>query len=106
MSAALEVTRARRFPVGAEVGNDGVTRFRVWAPAHSAVYLACEQADGSPRPHTAMNAESGGYFSLDIPDAGAGTRYRYRLGADSYPDPASRFQPEGPHGPSEVIDPS
>lgn len=35
-----------------------------------------------------------------------GTDYRYRLdGGDGYPDPASRFQPEGPHGPSRVIDP-
>ena len=36
-----------------------------------------------------------------------GTRYRFRLdgGDHLYPDPASRFQPDGPHGPSEVIDP-
>src|SRR5439155_16852125 len=42
-----------------------------------------------------------------IVQAEAGTRYRYRLGDDDrgYPDPASRFQPEGPHGPSEIVDP-
>jgi maltooligosyltrehalose trehalohydrolase len=40
--------------------------------------------------------------------AGDGSRYRYRLDLDNrlYPDPASRFQPEGPHGPSQVVDPS
>ena len=43
-----------------------------------------------------------------IDGVGAGARYRYRLdgGTDTYPDPASRFQPEGPHGPSEVVDPA
>src|SRR5581483_10562776 len=39
--------------------------------------------------------------------AGAGTRYRFRLdgGERLFPDPASRFQPDGPHGPSQVINP-
>jgi maltooligosyltrehalose trehalohydrolase len=42
-----------------------------------------------------------------MPQAGAGTLYRYSLdgSATHYPDPASRFQPEGPHGPSQVINP-
>ncbi len=36
-----------------------------------------------------------------------GTRYTFRLdGGDAFPDPASRFQPEGPHGASQVIDPA
>jgi len=55
----------------------------------------------------ALDAEPNGYFSGINPDAAEGSLYRYRLdGGDSYPDPASRFQPDGPHGPSEVIDPS
>ena len=38
---------------------------------------------------------------------GHGARYRFRLdGGDAFPDPASRFQPEGPHGPSQVVDPT
>src|SRR5262249_54933834 len=47
-----------------------------------------------------------GYFSGEAP-VGAGTRYSFRLDgqSDLLPDPASRFQPDGPHGPSEVIDP-
>ena len=40
-----------------------------------------------------------------VPGLGAGTRYRFRLdGKESYPDPRSDYQPEGPHGPSEVVD--
>jgi maltooligosyltrehalose trehalohydrolase len=52
-------------------------------------------------------AEADGYFSGILPQARAGTLYRYSLdGSEThYPDPASRFQPEGPHGPSQVIDP-
>jgi malto-oligosyltrehalose trehalohydrolase len=53
-----------------------------------------------------MARVGGGWFEQVVPEAGAGTRYRYRL-ADglAVPDPASRFQPDGVHGASEVIDP-
>ena len=63
---------------------------------------------GEARPHLVeMKREPDGYFSAVVAEAGAGTLYRYRLDGEDYlyPDPASRFQPEGPHGPSEVIDP-
>src|SRR6185503_9952696 len=50
--------------------------------------------------------EADGYYSALVPDAGAGTRYRYVLDGDALADPASRFQPEGPFGPSEVADPT
>ena len=50
--------------------------------------------------------EGHGYFSALVPGVGAGTLYRLRLDAKGeFPDPASRFQPEGPHGPSQVVDP-
>ena len=57
---------------------------------------------------TALEREADGYFAGLVANAGPGTRYRFRLDgdADLYPDPASRFQPEGPHGPSEVVDPA
>jgi maltooligosyltrehalose trehalohydrolase len=81
------------------VTDDGVG-FRVWAPAHEEVAVVC---DAGQFP---LEGERGGYFSGVIKDARAGTRYKYRLGnAGEFPDPVSRFQPEGPHGPSEVIDP-
>jgi maltooligosyltrehalose trehalohydrolase len=56
---------------------------------------------------TGLAPAPGGYFSGFVPEAAAGALYRYRLdGAPPlYPDPASRFQPDGPHGASEVIDP-
>ena len=51
-------------------------------------------------------AQDAGYFEGFAQQAAAGTRYRYRLdGNGLFPDPASRFQPDGPHGSSEVVDP-
>jgi maltooligosyltrehalose trehalohydrolase len=54
----------------------------------------------------ALAAEPGGYFAGTLADARAGTRYRFSLdGGPPLPDPASRFQPDGPHGASEIVDP-
>jgi maltooligosyltrehalose trehalohydrolase len=94
----------RRLPVGAEfMGADG-THFRVWAPAARSVEVI---DDAGQLGATALQREEGGYFGGTLADVRPGLRYRLRLdGAGSFPDPASRFQPEGPHGPSEVIDPS
>jgi maltooligosyltrehalose trehalohydrolase len=90
----------RRLPVGAEITSGG-THFCVWAPRRKAMSVVIENGGEHP-----MRAEDHGYFSLLLPHCAAGTRYRLRLdGGDSFPDPASRFQPEGPHGPSEVVDP-
>jgi maltooligosyltrehalose trehalohydrolase len=60
------------------------------------------------RPDLELEPEPGtGWFSGFSPAAAAGDLYRFRLdGGDSFPDPASRFQPEGPHGPSRVVDPA
>ncbi|HSK10385.1 MAG TPA: malto-oligosyltrehalose trehalohydrolase [Vicinamibacterales bacterium] len=101
----------RRLPVGAEVVRGGGVHFRVWAPDHAAVTLVVagdgrggsEAAGGIP-----MKREAHGYFAVMVPDAHAGTLYRYRLPGHEglLKDPASRSQPEGPHGPSRVVDPS
>ena len=92
----------RRLPVGAEVVPEGV-HFRVWAPRRERVEVVFE--DG--RPAVELEPEQGGYFSGLAEGAEAGALYKYRLdGGDAFPDPASRFQPEGPHGPSQVVDPS
>src|SRR5256885_9000516 len=91
----------RRLPIGAEVQADGGVHFRVWAPRRKSVHVVTERSDAALAP------EGNGYFSAVIPSAAGGTLYRYRLDrANAFPDPASRFQPEGPHGPSQVIDPS
>jgi maltooligosyltrehalose trehalohydrolase len=64
------------------------------------------EADPS-RPAFALAREEDGYFSGRAAGAGTGARYRYRLdGEGTYPDPWSRFQPAGPHGPSQVVDPA
>lgn len=92
----------RRLPIGAELLDRG-GRFRVWAPAHAEVEVVLH-ASGDSFP---LQAEDDGYFSALIPGVKSGTLYRFRLDGEEtlYPDPASRFQPGGPHGPSQVVDP-
>lgn len=83
---------------------EGGTRFRAWATAARRLEVLIDSgaAAGCHRLH----AEAGGFFSGLIRGVVAGDRYRYRLdGNHCYPDPASRFQPLGVHGPSEVVDP-
>ncbi|HMF16751.1 MAG TPA: malto-oligosyltrehalose trehalohydrolase [Gemmataceae bacterium] len=78
------------------------TRFRVWAPQARTVEVIVE-GRGS---HALQKAADGTFGSL-VPGVSAGDRYRYRVdGKGPYPDPASRFQPEGVHGPSEIVDAS
>ena len=84
---------------GAVVDDSGVT-FRVWAPAQKSVALALDE-----QKEIDMQPEDGGYFSVRVKDARAGQRYRYRIQQGLRADPASRFQPEGPLGPSEIVDP-
>jgi maltooligosyltrehalose trehalohydrolase len=96
----------RRLPVGAEVMSDG-THFRVWAPRRKRVSVVLEDAEGEPTKEIELMAEAEGYFSGGSPEVSAGARYRYRLDdAGLFPDPASRYQPAGPGGPSQVVDPS
>ena len=97
---------ARRFPVGAECRAGGGVDFRVWAPKRKNVRIILEDGPGSPGA-VQLEAEADGYHQGFSPEAGAGTLYRFELDHDPvrYPDPVSRFQPEGPHGPSQVVDP-
>src|SRR5262245_43144231 len=94
----------RRYPAGAEIAPDGGVHFRVWAPARRKVVVVLEPPESSTHE---LKAESNGYFARAIPDLKTGTRYRFQLDDEAalYPDPASRFQPYGPQGPSQVIDP-
>ncbi len=52
-----------------------------------------------------LESEGDGYFSAYAPRARPGMLYQFRLDSGVFPDPASRFQPEGPHGPSAIVDP-
>src|ERR1051326_2676208 len=99
--------RKRRYPIGAEVIDENKTDFRVWAPKARGLDVVVEGGANSNRVFHALTPEADGYFSGTI-DIGVGTRYRLRVDTDEncYPDPASRFQPDGPHGASCIIDPT
>jgi len=85
---------------GALPEDDGTT-FRVWAPSADSMMLLREGAAPVP-----MEPTGDGTF-VTRTEAPPGTRYWVeRNGEDRFPDPASRFQPEGVHGPSQVVDPS
>src|SRR3954465_2340384 len=92
----------RRLPVGAEPLPGGGVHFRVWAPRVREIAV---EIDGGPP--IALKAEADGYYSGLVPEARPGLRYGFRTDTLDrlLPDPASRFQPEGPHGPSEIVDP-
>jgi maltooligosyltrehalose trehalohydrolase len=94
----------RQLPVGAELTDDASeTHFRVWTPQRKSVNVRFEN---SHQP-VALVCEGNGYFSGFAAGIQAGATYKYELdGGEAYPDPAARFQPSGPHGYSEVIDPN
>jgi maltooligosyltrehalose trehalohydrolase len=82
---------------GAQLNREGVT-FRLWAPAAERVELILDRAQ-------AMRPCPEGWYEITVPDAAAGTLYRYRIdGEIEIPDPASHYQPDDVFGPSEVID--
>jgi maltooligosyltrehalose trehalohydrolase len=100
-SGMSELQIKRRYPIGAELTGDGRVHFRIWAPKAKTLEVAI---DGN---FHELTSQPNGYFSGAVA-AKAGTLYRFRLNGEGnlYPDPASRFQPEGPHGPSCVVDPT
>lgn len=85
-----------------EVSSNGGVSFCVWAPTAKKVELVVK--DGVSH---AMNRDERGYFVLQTTAVKVGDLYKYRVdGKGPFPDPVSRFQPEGPHGWSEIVDPS
>jgi maltooligosyltrehalose trehalohydrolase len=93
---------ARRFRAGAELQPGGGADVRVWAPACRRVELVFPGIERA----LDMERDGGGYFRVFDPGARAGGRYWFRLDADRLrPDPASRWQPDGPHEPSAYVDP-
>jgi maltooligosyltrehalose trehalohydrolase len=90
--------------VGATPIDKNVTQFRVWAPYADSVAIRLIDQNMVMVP---MQADARGYFYATVEDIGSRDRYRYVLGGvKERPDPASRYQPEGVHGPSAVVDPS
>lgn len=104
----------RRLPIGAEVLPDGGVSFRVWAPKRKSVQVVVNRDANDRKPAFACDLEmeegesaEQGYFSVVVSDARAGMCYGFHLDGDSrvLPDPASRFQPRGPAGLSQIVDP-
>ena len=96
-------SEARRFAVGAEPQPGGGVHFRVWAPAPESISLVIER-NGQPQ-ELRLETGPGGYRDVFVTDAAEGTRYWYRVNGDLLPDPASRYQPDGPFAASQVVDP-
>ena len=93
--------RKHEMPFGAEIRDDGTARFRLWAPKASSVSLQLTSLERA----LPMSKFDKGWFEL-VTEAGAGAQYSFKINNQQLvPDPASRFQPSGVHGPSEVIDP-
>ena len=93
------MSAARIYPVGAEMISAGEAHVRVWAPDHERVTLVIDSRS------VALDGEAGGYFGGQVV-AKPGSRYGFRFEGDDkvYPDPASRSQPDGPHGLSAIVD--
>lgn len=90
-------------PIGAQITGRGV-RFRVWAP--EAEQVAVVVYDDAPITHALERDDERGYWSAEIAGLAAGTRYAFSInGGDPRPDPASRWQPDGVHAASAVVDP-
>ncbi len=88
-------------PIGAELIAEGETRFRVWAPRSKSVEVIFENEQRG----FFLDSEADGYFGGIAKGVSSGARYKYSMDAsEAYPDPASRYQPEGVHGPSQVVD--
>src|SRR6266850_3991604 len=98
----------RRYPIGAEIISKNETHFRVWAPKANTLDVVLEPSSerSVERTFHPLTQERDGYFSGTV-TCGVGARYRFRLNRSEnfHPDPASRFQPDGPHGSSYVVDP-
>jgi maltooligosyltrehalose trehalohydrolase len=78
--------------------------FRLWARAGARIELILEGEFA--RPPISMSPDENGIYRVYVDGAGTGTRYWFQIdGAGPFPDPASRFQPLGVHGPSQVVEP-
>jgi len=97
--------RNHAMPFGTTLTDDGVL-FRLWAPGVGAVALLLDDHEAQPM-HAVEDDEQGGWYELNQPTAHAGSRYAFLLPDGlKVPDPASRFNPDDVHAPSEVIDPA
>lgn len=95
---------SRKPSLGAWIEGES-THFRVWAPTATAVDVVSRD-DARPSRRLALERRPDGTFQGDTPNFRPGDLYGYRLdGHGPFPDPASRSQPLGVHGPSRIVDP-
>jgi len=89
--------------IGVHYLGDGTCEFAVWAPLRTTVDLLI-LSSGSETVYP-MKKDDRGYWHSTVDGVSEGTQYLYRLDGDiKRPDPASQFQPDGVHGPSQIID--
>jgi maltooligosyltrehalose trehalohydrolase len=93
----------RVFTQGAELTGRGVS-FRTWAPGKNTASVVIFDENNSIVRELPLEREATGYYSTTDSASSAGTLYKYRLDGQVFPDLASRFQPQGVHGPSQVVD--
>ncbi len=92
---------------GARLLSDGAVRFSVWAPRSRYVRIRICNGPAVGEHELTRDDAHDGVFAATIADVGAGADYHIVL-ADgrALPDPVSRWQPDGVHGPSRVVDPA
>ncbi len=96
-------TQVPAAPSGSVLKGRGAS-FSVWAPRAESVLL--KLFSGGPAAPLRMKKDRGGVWRADVAGLGPGTLYKFVVDGEERPDPASFSQPEGPHGPSELIDDS
>lgn len=94
----------RKYPVGAERHPEGGFHFRLWAPEKRDVFLVVSASSRFEKQTFQMDREDAGYFSYHLRTAEPGLSYGFLLDDEKHPlpDPASRYQPQGPLGLSQV----
>ncbi len=93
----------RRLSGGVELQAGGAADARVWAPACRSIDLVL---DADRRRIFPLTSDADGFFSGRLDGVAAGDRYWFLIDGERLrPDPVSRFQPDGPHGPSTIVDP-
>src|SRR6476661_9607487 len=99
---AMNSKRSHHGPLVDDIG----TAFRVWAPERRRIDVVLVDPNGREQRKVPLSRGADGYFSEHLTDVGDGAFYFYQVDGDprNYPDPASNFQPQGVHGPSQVID--
>jgi maltooligosyltrehalose trehalohydrolase len=102
MTGSKAAPSIRHELLGAHLVDGNACSFLVWAPHATHVEVSVIHPQNRKLPMQSLGV---GYFHAVVEDISAGALYRYRLdGQKERPDPASRYQPQGVHGPSQVVD--